>query len=83
MLSLMTNNYRKAKMYWGMVVHTYNPSCSGGRDQEDHCSQLVGTKKISETPISTNKKLGVVQCTCHPSYAGAQIGGSQSRSAWA
>jgi hypothetical protein len=21
-------------------------------------------------PISTNKKLGVVACTCHPSYAG-------------
>jgi hypothetical protein len=25
-------------------------------------------QNVSETPISTNKKLGVVSCTCHPSY---------------
>jgi hypothetical protein len=45
------------------MVHTCNSSYSGGRDQEDH-----GSKPAWWESISTNK-LGIVLCTCHPSYA--------------
>jgi hypothetical protein len=31
----------------GMAKHTYNPSDSGGRDQEDHDSRLA-QKKVNE-----------------------------------
>jgi hypothetical protein len=42
----------------GVVAYIYNPSYSGGRDQED-CDLRPVMQKVSETPISTNK-LGVV-----------------------
>jgi hypothetical protein len=61
------------------VVHTCNPSYSGGRDQEDHSSKLVRANS-SRDPISTipNKKMagGVAQvveqlpskCETKPQY---------------
>jgi hypothetical protein len=51
------------------VAHNYNPSNSGGKDQED-CSSGQSKQKISKTPTST-EKLGVVTHTCHPSYVGS------------
>jgi hypothetical protein len=33
------------------VSHAYNPSCSGGRDQEDHSSKLAW-ENSSQDPIS-------------------------------
>jgi hypothetical protein len=33
-------------------------------------------KKVSETPISTNK-LGITACTCDPSCKEGKVGGSQ------
>jgi hypothetical protein len=40
-------------------------------------------KKVCETPYQ-QKNLGVVACTCHPSYGRKiKIGRSQSRLAWA
>jgi hypothetical protein len=38
-----------------------------------------GQQKSSSDPISTNKKLGVGVCTCHPSY----MEELSSRPAWA
>jgi hypothetical protein len=36
---------------WAPAAHTYNPSYSGGRDQEDHNSKLA-LSDISQDPIS-------------------------------
>jgi hypothetical protein len=44
-----------------------NPRHLGGRDWEDSGSRSPLAKKISETPISTNKP-DVVVGTCDPSY---------------
>jgi hypothetical protein len=42
-----------------------------------------GGKMFMRTPISTEKMLDVVVCTCHPNHGGkCKIGGSQSRQAW-
>jgi hypothetical protein len=48
------------------VAHTCNLSYLGGRNQEDHSSRPVWANS-SQDPISTNKKLGVVVHTYHPS----------------
>jgi hypothetical protein len=52
----------------GMVVYTYNPSYSG---PEIRMTVVGGqpSKKISETPISTNK-LSVMVSVYNSSYAG-------------
>jgi hypothetical protein len=31
-------DFRSIKMSWALVAHAYNPSYSGGRDQEDRGS---------------------------------------------
>jgi hypothetical protein len=36
------------------VAHAYNPSYSGGRDQEDHCSLKPAQANSSRDPISKN-----------------------------
>jgi hypothetical protein len=41
--------YQK-KMRLGVVVHTCNPSYSGGRDQEDHDLRPTSAKKLGGTP---------------------------------
>jgi hypothetical protein len=47
---------------------------------EEHSSRPAGAKKVHETPISTEKKLGEVVYTCHPSYRKkCKVRGSQSR----
>jgi hypothetical protein len=46
------------------VAHNYNPSNSGGKDQED-CSSGQSKQKISKTPTSTEKKIN--WNTCHHS----------------
>jgi hypothetical protein len=51
------------------VGQAYNPSYSGGRDQEDHGLRPAQVKS-SQDSMSTNEKLGMVACVCHPSYAG-------------
>jgi hypothetical protein len=51
------------------VTEDYNPSYSEGEDGEDQSSKSARAK-ISRDPISTNKKLDMVVCTCHPSYVG-------------
>jgi hypothetical protein len=58
----------------GMVVHTYNPSYFGGKDQEDYTSK-AGEAKVS---ISINKS-GEVFHTCNLSYTGMEVGGLQSK----
>jgi hypothetical protein len=40
------------------VAHSYNPSYTGGRDQED-CSLKPVQAQSQQDPISTNKKLGI------------------------
>jgi hypothetical protein len=37
------------------VAHTYNPSYSGGRDQEDQCSEPVWANSL-RAPISKKKE---------------------------
>jgi hypothetical protein len=51
----------------GVVAHTCIPRYSGERDLEDRDFRPVWAKSPQD-PISTNKKLGVVTCTCYPSY---------------
>jgi hypothetical protein len=48
------------------VAHICNPSYLRGRVQEDQPGQ-----KVSENPISANKNLGMVVCTCHSSHMGS------------
>jgi hypothetical protein len=62
-----------------MVAHTYNPSYLGDLDGEDHSSRSAQANKLMRPP-SQQKKLGVVVCTCHPSYGGTpKIGESLSK----
>jgi hypothetical protein len=65
MLLLNTQNFNKEEIVRirAPVAHAYNPSCSGGRDQEDH-NLKTGQKSWCE-PASQQKKLDVVVCTCH------------------
>jgi hypothetical protein len=46
----------KFEASWAQVVHTYNPSYSGGRDQEDHSSKPARANSswdpISKLPIT-------------------------------
>jgi hypothetical protein len=49
------------------VARAYNPSYSGGRDQEDYGSGQL-RQKVCETPSHLIKMLGTVVHTCHPSY---------------
>jgi hypothetical protein len=46
-----------------MVAHFCNPSFSGGKDQEYHCSPWA---KSERDPISTNNS-GLVVCFYNPS----------------
>jgi hypothetical protein len=50
-----------------VVAHAYNPTYSKGGHQEAHGPRL-GMKECPQDPVSTNKMLGVVMSTCHPSY---------------
>jgi hypothetical protein len=50
-------------------VHICNPSYSGGGDQEDHT--LRSGQNVYETPSNSMKKLGMMVCICHSSYAGS------------
>jgi hypothetical protein len=47
------------------VVHTYNPSCSGGRDKEDQGSKPAQAKNWRDTilkkPLTKKKKKGLVE----------------------
>jgi hypothetical protein len=56
LLELKTEFMQKQKLSWVPVVHTCNPSYSGGRDQEDHClkpaRQIVPQDPISKKPIT-------------------------------
>jgi hypothetical protein len=53
-----------------MVAHFFNPSYSGGAEQED-CSLRLSQAKSLRAPISANNKLGMVPHACHPSYTGS------------
>jgi hypothetical protein len=50
------------------IEHTYNPSYSGGRAQDDHGSG-PGKKKFVRTHLNQEKLIFIV-CTCYPSYVG-------------
>jgi hypothetical protein len=50
-----------------VVAHTYNPSYSEVKIRKIKV-EANSRRKVHETPISTNKKLGMVVLTCHPSY---------------
>jgi hypothetical protein len=43
--------YLRCKLKPGVVAHAYNPSYSGGRDQEDHSWKPAGANS-SRDPIS-------------------------------
>jgi hypothetical protein len=46
------------------VAHTYNPSYSGGRDQEDHSQSHLGQivlKTLSQKALHKNRAGGVAQ----------------------
>jgi hypothetical protein len=55
------------------VAHAYNPSYSGGRDQEDHSlwAASVGRGKEFTRLISIIKKIGMVAPNRYPSYTGS------------
>jgi heterodisulfide reductase subunit A-like polyferredoxin len=56
-------------MYQAWWLKPINPSYLGGKDQANQVPRQPG-QKVLETPISTNKKPGVVVHTCHPNYTG-------------
>jgi hypothetical protein len=58
----------------GSVAHACNPTCSGGRDQED-CNWRQIQPKTPRDPMSTNENL---VHWCIPVIL-AKIGGSQPR----
>jgi hypothetical protein len=43
--------YHKEMAGWVPVVHAYNPSCSRGRDQEDHSSKPARAKSSMRLSI--------------------------------
>jgi hypothetical protein len=47
---------KNKQIIWALVVHTYNPSYSGGRDQENQVSRPAWANSsqdpISEKPIT-------------------------------
>jgi hypothetical protein len=45
----------KSSWHWTPVAHVYNPSCSGGSDQEDRGSKPVHATG-SQDPISKTKQ---------------------------
>jgi hypothetical protein len=51
----------------GKMAHTYNPSSSGGKDQEDRGLRPAWANSNRDPPISANKQGMVVQAY-HPSY---------------
>jgi hypothetical protein len=50
------------------VVHTYNPSYSGDRDQEDHSLRPAQVKSYPDPILA--KKLGMVVHICDSNYKG-------------
>jgi hypothetical protein len=66
-------------------AHAYHPKLHKRVRSEGSQFQDSPGKKVSKTlpSTSTEKKVGVVACTCHPSYSRKhKIGESQSRPAW-
>jgi hypothetical protein len=54
----------KGNYGWVPVAHTYNPSYSGGRDQEDHGLKPAGQivcKTLSQKAFHKNRAGGVAQ----------------------
>jgi hypothetical protein len=51
-------NITKREYLWAPVAHTYSPSYSGGRDQEDHSSKPAWANS-SWDPISKTKAGGM------------------------
>jgi hypothetical protein len=45
-------NIKKTNSWWVQVVHTYNPSYSGGRDQEDHCSKPAWANSLQDSVLT-------------------------------
>jgi hypothetical protein len=39
LISILASVVQKSQACWAPVVHAYNPSCSGGRNQEDQDSK--------------------------------------------
>jgi hypothetical protein len=59
------------------VLHTCNPSYSGGRDQEDQGSKPAQMKKLVSSDLK--KQAGVVAYSCNKSYSKRlQVGESWS-----
>jgi hypothetical protein len=58
--SLLIRFRIKSNFCWVPLAHTCNPSCSGGRDQEDHCLKSAWANSfgdpISKTLITKKKK---------------------------
>jgi hypothetical protein len=48
-----SGNISKGKRSWAPVIHTCNPSNSGGRDQEDHTLKPAWANSLQD-PISKN-----------------------------
>jgi hypothetical protein len=39
-------DYNEKECHWALVAHTYNPSYSGGKDQEDRGSKPAWTNSL-------------------------------------
>jgi hypothetical protein len=52
-VEICERTFKKFEVSWTPVVHTCNPSYSGGRDQEDHSSKPAGANR-SRDPITKN-----------------------------
>jgi hypothetical protein len=42
----LSSNLNQKKKSWVLVAHAYNPSYSGGKDQEDHGSQSAWANSL-------------------------------------
>jgi hypothetical protein len=60
---VLTPAHLKRKVKLAPVAHTFNPSYSGGRDQEDHSLKLSRANSLQD-PVSKKKtfhKKGMVE----------------------
>jgi hypothetical protein len=64
-----TDQKKKILIVPGVMAHTWKPNYLGGGDQDR--DSRPAQAKGPQDPISTNKNLGMMACTCHPSYPGS------------
>jgi hypothetical protein len=62
LLPLAKQANKQKTLSQALVLHAFNPSYSGGRDQEDHSSKLAGANKFMRLYLKKpSTKIGLVE----------------------